>query len=73
VVLYTYAGYLVTIHQFLLAVLLLLHRPRLRLTQKLGNIRLTENGVQLNIKKNKFAKKFKGYPYYYGLFRRRLV
>jgi hypothetical protein len=57
VVLYTYAGYLVTIHQFLLAVLLLLHRPRLRLTQKLGNIRLTENGVQLNIKKNKFAKK----------------
>jgi hypothetical protein len=47
--------FLAIIDQFLLAVLLLLHRPHLRLTQKLGNIRLTENGVQLNIKTNSTA------------------
>jgi hypothetical protein len=47
----TYVGFLAIIDQFLFEVLLLLHRPRLRLTQKQGNIRLTENGVQLNIKK----------------------
>jgi hypothetical protein len=48
---HTYVGFLAIIDQFLLAVLLLLHRPHLRLTQKQGNIGLTENGVQLNIKK----------------------
>jgi hypothetical protein len=36
-------------YQFLLAVLLLLHRPHLRLTQKLRNIQLNDDGVQLQI------------------------
>jgi sulfur transfer complex TusBCD TusB component (DsrH family) len=59
---HTYVGFLAIIDQFLFAVLLLLHRPHLRLTQKQGHIRLTENGVQLNIKKTNLPKNLKGIP-----------
>jgi hypothetical protein len=61
VVLHTRVGNLAIIYQFLLAVLLLLHRPHLRLRQKLGNIKRTE---KKNKQTNKFHDKFTGYPYY---------